>query len=102
VASWGQRVSECRRTAEVVELCRQYLTSFDDQEIATIPEPCRAVRLVAPADVQEYAYLLARHGCAEPNWTVDRLRGLFTHASRMIALLAETSLQSSTEEEDGA
>jgi hypothetical protein len=81
---WIQRLKHAHSEAEVMELARDYLASFDDYELRFLPDRCRPRVLLCANDVSTYAFDLVVHRCEEMDATARLVRTLasfFTFAS---------------------
>jgi len=96
-ASWQQRLREAGTDAEVLELARQYLGSFDGYELAMLPQRCRPRTLVCAQDLSSYAFDLVGHYCDKSDATarlVQQLAAFFTEASiRLSEIVTEANVR---------
>lgn len=89
-SAWHRQLEETRSVEEVVETLRDYLASLAPEELARLPEKCRAVRAKAEDDVEYWTYKLSRHFADEhePWVDVDLMHAVFNyflHASVRLA-----------------
>ena len=61
---WRRQLIGATSEHEVIVLAREHIASWDPDEIAVLPEPCRPGRLVDGDDIAHYAYELARAHCS--------------------------------------
>jgi len=98
--TWQERLDECRSEAQIVEVARAYLASFEYWDIARLPDGCKPTKLTCGADVSQIAVALAsyrydeRDRCAE---LIHRLAAFFIQAHLNLSRIVET-----TNDENGA
>ncbi len=65
----------------MVATLRDYLASLAPEELARLPEKCRAVRAKAEDDVEYWTYRLSHNGADEnEHWVdVELMRAVFNH-----------------------
>lgn len=94
---WQLRLRDSATDAEVLDLAREYLASFDQYDIAMLPPRCRPRTLVCAHDISSYAFDLVGHYCDKSDATarlVQQLAGFFTEASiRLSEILTEANVR---------
>jgi hypothetical protein len=88
-STWQQRLDSARSVAELVDVGRDFLASFDPFELHALPEHCRPPAKLIDADINAYAFDLVRHECATPETEelVHKLARFFSHAATRLAQL---------------
>ena len=61
--SWQERLRSAASERDLVSVARDYLATFSYDEISSLPEHCRPVRMVSAQDVADYAYVVVRRHC---------------------------------------
>jgi len=96
-APWQLRLRDSATDAEVLDLAREYLASFDPYDLAMLPARCRPRTLVCAHDISSYAFDLVGHYCDKSDATADLVRqlaGFFTEASiRLSEIVTQANMR---------
>jgi len=77
---WHSTLEDLGSVAEVVALTRDYLASLRPEDLAHLPEPCRALRVKAEDDIEYWTLKLSqRHIAVEADVDPVRTQDLFNH-----------------------
>ena len=91
---WLARLAAAKTQAEVLGLCRRYLSSMAAADRARLPIACRPIPIEDATDLSAYALQLVRYHCAveDAPAIVLRMATFFAHANvRMAQLLRPVS-----------
>src|SRR5688572_33178849 len=61
--NWRELVSRCGSEEAIVEVTRDYLASWNPEELSSIPEACRPGRIRDGEDITRWAFELASAHC---------------------------------------
>ncbi len=102
--TWPQMLARAGTADEVLYIVRDFLASWDPEDIAILPPGCRPpVRFQAPEDVVLYAYALAQARCGDDvgNPAIARMARFFSEAAQQVAVvMGNESPKSSNEPEE--
>ena len=62
--NWRDLVSSCDSEEAIVQVTREYLASWNPEELARIPEACRPGRIRDGEDITRWAFELASEHCS--------------------------------------
>lgn len=88
--SWQERLRSAATERDMVSVARDYLATFSFDEISSLPEACRPVRMVSAQDVADYAYAVVRHHCednAGVETPIHRIAVFFANANARLGEL---------------
>jgi hypothetical protein len=88
--SWQERLRSANTEYDLVSVARDYLAMFSFDEISSLPEPCRPVRMVSAQDVADYAYVVVRRHCDEGagvETPIHRIAVFFANANARLSEL---------------
>jgi hypothetical protein len=87
--SWHQRLHSASSVDQVLELTRDFLSTWTPTEIARIPVECRPPLVLDPDDIAFCALALVRSQCLDPQGTPElrRMAAFFGTASERISQL---------------
>jgi len=89
---WRLTVDATQSERDLVDAVRDYLATWQPDELSQLPEPCRPGRITSGEDIADMAYKLSKlrlgfDGTAEQRLAFDRMMGMFLHASERFATL---------------
>ena len=92
---WRLTVDATQSEKDLVVAVRDYLATWQPDELSQLPEPCRPGRITSGEDVAEMAYKLSKlrlgfDGTADQLLAFDRMMGFFLHASQRFSTLVAT------------
>ena len=92
---WRLTVDATQSEKDLVIAVRDYLATWQPDELSQLPESCRPGRITSGEDVSDMAYKLSKlrlgfDGSAEQLLAFDRMMGFFLHASNRFSMLAAT------------
>lgn len=94
-SSWSESLESARTEKEIVAVVRDFVASFDAQEIQRLPEECRPGKFFNAEDVTSLAFDLVRAECHSDDGAKDsvlKLSVFFAQASiRLSQVLARAS-----------
>lgn len=92
---WRLSVDASQSERDLVDAVRDYLATWTPDEVSQLPAPCRPGRITSGEDIADMAFRLQQFhiqfdGSAAERQMLERLMGLFLHASsRFAQLVAE-------------
>ena len=89
---WRLTMDATRSEKDLVDASRDYLATWQPDELSQLPESCRPGRITSGEDIAEMAYKLSKlrlrfEGTPEERLAFDRMMGFFLHASERFATL---------------
>ena len=93
IGAWRRRLDSAVSAPEVLRIAREFLETWEPDEIERLPEGCRPGRLREPGDVRCYAMQLARAEFADDAGAMEMLRmsGFFSAAAERLAQSGDPS-----------
>ena len=90
---WRLTVDATQTERDLVVAVRDYLATWQPDELSQLPESCRPGRISSGEDVSDMAYKLSKlrlgfEGSADDRLAFDRMMGFFLHAASRFASLA--------------
>jgi len=92
---WRLTVDAAQSEKDLVVAARDYLATWQPDELSQLPEACRPGRITSGEDIADMAYRLSKlrlgfEGSADDRLAFDRMMGFFLHAANRFSSLASS------------
>ena len=92
---WRLTVDAAQSEKDLVIAVRDYLATWQPEELSQLPESCRPGRITSGDDIADMAYKLSKlrlgfEGTIDERFAFDRMMGIFLHASERFSKLSAT------------
>lgn len=90
---WQERLAKARDIKQLVAVAREFVGTFDAEQLASLPPPLRPPVLIAAIDIADYAYELKRAlQSARPSGAdaLELLSRFFSDAAARASTIAAT------------